>query len=43
MRTSNNTGKCPICHQDEYHSGEYPCNFCGRPTVWDEKEKVNDE
>lgn len=27
---------CPKCGQTEYHSGEYPCSECGRPTTWDD-------
>ena len=30
--------RCEKCNQIEEHSGEYPCQKCGRPTLWDEKE-----
>ena len=30
--------KCSMCGQTEFHSGEYPCRECGRPTLWDVKE-----
>jgi hypothetical protein len=31
--------ECPECGQLEYHSGEYPCPVCDRPTVWDDSEE----
>jgi predicted RNA-binding Zn-ribbon protein involved in translation (DUF1610 family) len=30
---------CSTCDQTEWHSGEYPCPECGRPTLWDEEPK----
>ena len=35
--TSEIKEMCPKCGQKygEYHSGEYPCSECGKPTVWD--------
>lgn len=27
--------KCSECGQDTFHSGEYPCQQCGRPKTWD--------
>jgi len=30
--------RCDKCNQSEEHTGEYPCEKCGRPTVWDNQE-----
>ena len=30
---------CSKCGQSEYHTGEYPCEACGRPTTWDDAPK----
>lgn len=30
--------KCDNCGQTEYHTGEYPCPTCRRPTLHDEEE-----
>lgn len=29
---------CPVCKQSVYHTGEYPCSECQRPTLWDSEE-----
>ena len=31
--------RCSKCNQVMFHSGEYPCEVCGRPLLWDEKVK----
>lgn len=31
--------KCPKCGQTTWHTGEYPCEVCGRPLTWDDPEE----
>lgn len=34
--------KCNKCGQSIYRTGEYPCSECGRPTLWDDSEEVEE-
>lgn len=32
------TEYCKKCGQEKYRTGEYPCDECGRPILWDSEE-----